>query len=172
MQKIKPVILILMMFILIFACEKEKTTQKFTLTKETITGKTLWDYITLDNNYKSYPMWPEQEGIQPGQAPHARFHKVYISRGLRGALPIKERLAPDGSIIVKENYSDDKVMVAYTVMAKVKGYDQKNNDWFWVNYTPAGEVVLEGKVDMCINCHASSNNNDFIMLQPLDAPLK
>jgi hypothetical protein len=76
-------------------------------------------------------------------------------------------MLPDGAIIVKENYSADKKLGALTVMYKVKGYNPQAGDWFWVKYLPDGKVAVEGKVDACINCHASAKANDYVGTAPL-----
>ena len=142
------------------------------LTKEEISGEKLWERITKEDSYKKYPIWPEYKGMQPGKSPHGRFHKIYINPRLRNSLPLKEKITPIGSIVVKENYTPDKELDAFTVMAKVKDYDNKNNDWFWAKYDKNGKVLVEGKFDMCINCHIGSSNNDYLIVYRLDKPLK
>ena len=169
--------LLILVFLILFSfysCKKSYYKEKDIpdLIKENISGEKLWERITKEDNYKKYPYWPDYEGMQPGKSPHGRLHKIYINPRLRNSLPLKEKITPIGSIVVKENYTPDKELVAYTVMAKVKDFDKKNNDWFWAKFDKSGKVMAEGKFDMCINCHIGSKNNDFLIIYKLDKPLK
>ena len=174
MKKFLFFLLVFISLFSIFSCKKSFFKEKGIpdLTKETITGEKLWERISKEDNYKKYPTWPEYEGMQPGKSPHGRFHKIYINPRLRNSLPLKEKITPIGSIIVKENYTPDEELGAYTVMAKVKDYNTNHNDWFWVKYDKNGKVLAEGKFDMCINCHIGSKNNDYLIIYKLDKPLK
>jgi hypothetical protein len=140
-------------------------------TVDNISAGNLWDRITEESNYRKYPMWPEHKGLQPGQSPHGRFHKVFINHKLRNALPIADKTAPNGSMIIKENYDANKELVMYTAMVKVKGYNPDNGDWFWVKYDKDGNSLADGKVQKCADCHIG-NNNDYVILRKLDKPLK
>ena len=68
----------------------------------------------------------------------------------------------NNSIIVKENYSPDKKLVAVTVMYKVKGYNAEAGDWFWVKYGPDFGTLAEGKVKGCLACHGAAASNDYV----------
>jgi len=138
------------------------------LTGDQISGASLWQRITVEEDFKAYPSWPDYKGIQPGQSPHGRFHRIYINPILADALPISANIAPAGSIIIKENYDPDRVVSGYTVMAKVPGYNPDAGDWFWAAYDNQGGVKMEGRPAMCIRCHSSSAS-DFVLLQRLDA---
>ncbi len=169
----KKLLFIMFTFFLIFiSCKKNyKETSLPNLTKEEISGAKLWERITKEDNYKKYPQWPTHEGKQPGKSPHGRYHKIFINPKLRNALPIKDKITPIGTIVVKENYTPDNELDAFTVMAKVEGYDPENNDWFWAKYDKDGNVAVEGKFPMCISCHIGSNN-DYLIVHKLDKPLK
>ena len=140
------------------------------LTNNTINAQTLWERITKTDNYKKYKFWPGHEGMQRGQSPHGIFHIAYINSILKNALPISNRIAPDGSIIVKENFNSSKELKLITIMAKVKGYDPENGDWFWGKYSPDGKVLMAGKLAKCAECHKASYDidNDFVVLHRLD----
>jgi hypothetical protein len=69
----------------------------------------------------------------------------------------------------------EKYLKAVTVMYKrEKGYDKENQDWFWVKYSPDGEVlknpegvVLAGRVAKgakagCIACHTAAPGGDMV----------
>ena len=153
---------------LLFSCtEKTEETGAARLGDEEISDRALWKRITSEADYTAYEFWPGHEGLQPGQAPHGPFHKVYINSTLLSAIPVNSGEVPPGSIIVKENYSQTEELAAITVMAKVEGYDPEHNDWFWAKYTPAGETQASGKPNGCISCHAGMKKNDYIIIKPI-----
>jgi hypothetical protein len=124
----------------------------------------LWSYITKVSPYEKWSFWPEHQGMQPGRAPHGPLHKVYVNdRALNSVKPV----AQYGSIIVKENYSKEKVLNALTVMYKIHDYNPTDGDWFWAKYTPQGKAKPFGKPAGCIGCHGTRANNDFILLHDL-----
>jgi hypothetical protein len=130
-------------------------------------GKALWDYLKKENYAKNWKMWPGKKALYPGKEPHGAFLTTYVNKKAYTAIKGKKGMLPDGSIIVKENYSADKKLGALTVMYKVKGYNSAAADWFWVKYLPDGKIAVEGKVDACINCHASAKANDYVASAPL-----
>ena len=137
------------------------------LTGAEVSAESVWLRITGESPYTAYSFWPGHEGLQPGQAPHGPFHKVFVNHTLAAGLPAAEGLAPAGSIIVKENYSKAKEMTGITVMVKAAGYAPDENDWFWAKYSPAGEVQAAGQPGGCISCHAGMKQNDYVIIQPL-----
>jgi hypothetical protein len=130
-------------------------------------GKALWDYLKMEKYAKNWKMWPGKKAFYPGKEPHGALLTTYVNKIAYDAIKGKKGQLPDGAIIVKENYSPDKKLGALTVMYKVKGYNPAAGDWFWVKYLPDGKVAVEGKVDACINCHASAKANDYVGTAPL-----
>lgn len=124
-------------------------------------AKELWQYISETAPYQKWSFWPDHQGMQPGNAPHGPFHKVYVNPP---ALNSKKAPAEYGSIVVKENYGKDKTLKALTVMYKLKDYNPEAGDWFWAKYSPDGKADKAGKVKGCINCHAAHKANDYVML--------
>jgi len=140
------------------------------LNEEEISGGRLWTRIQEENDYRNYSYWPGHEGLQPGQAPHGPYHKVFINPTLSHALPIEEKEVPEGGIIVKENYSADEQLKSLTVMAKVDGYNSEGGNWFWAKYGPEGEIQAEGTPNGCTSCHSGMRQNDYVIIRPLDMP--
>ena len=79
---------------------------------------------------------------------------------------------PNGSIIVKENYGQDKeTLMAITVMYRTAGFDPQNNDWYWIKFNPDGSVArtpdaeggkpIAGRFASCIECHRSAGGGDL-----------
>jgi len=153
--------------LLLSGCQKSDTPSLPPLSVSGLSGARLWQRVFAEEPFAQYPSWPGYDGLQPGQSPHGRFHRIYINRLLSGALPAASNVAPAGSIIIKENYGPDRTVSGYTVMAKVAGYNPDAGDWFWAMYSPDGKTMAEGKLTMCIDCHSASAS-DYVLLQALD----
>ncbi len=166
----KKIILIIIVVIL-GSCSKDSENQVEPILLSSISGSSLWSRITSEADYKTYSYWPGHEGIQPGQAPHGVYHQIYINRVLSEALPVKSRTAGTGTIIVKENFTNEKILDSITVMAKVKGYNPEAGDWFWAKFSPEGDVQAEGAPGGCISCHEGMEDNDYIIIRMLDAEI-
>ncbi|HKJ86211.1 MAG TPA: cytochrome P460 family protein [Spirochaetia bacterium] len=135
---------------------------------EEISGERLWSRITEEAPFESYSFWPGDEGVQPGQAPHGPFHRIFVNKALFDAVPIASQEAPDGTIIVKENLDTSQELTGYTVMAKVEGFAPESGDWYWARYLPDGTVAAAGAIESCIVCHAGMKRNDYIIVHQLD----
>jgi hypothetical protein len=154
------------------ACaKKEEEPRLAPLTQAEISGERLWRRITAESDWDTWSSWPGYEGVRPGQSPHGKLHEVYVNYVLIGALPATGRVAPEGSVIVKENFDSNRKEISVTVMAKVKGFDPEHDDWFWASYDPTGKVQAEGKVALCIDCHSGMKVNDYVIIRRLDSPL-
>jgi len=125
-----------------------------------------WNYLQQANYENWAPLPGTATDFYPGQSPHGAFLKVYANRGAAGN-PDK---LPTGSIIIKENYNEQKQLGAITVMYRGKGYDREHNDWYWVKYNPDGSVAqkngnrLAGRVKGCADCHSGAGGGDFVFL--------
>lgn len=128
-----------------------------------------WEYLQ-SNAYENWAPAPGQDSdFYEGSSPHGSFLKMYLNRTAAAA---SDDL-PNGSIIVKENYSqaDPKDLKAITVMYRSKGYNPEGGDWYWIKYNPDGTVAttsnevdakkIFGKVNNCLNCHQQAKGNDF-----------
>ena len=97
-----------------------------------------------------------------GQEPHGALISTYLNPEAEQAMEAQPGTMPDGAIIVKENYTEDRDLVGTTVMQKVEGYDPEHNDWFWAQYDPDGQVGAAGQVADCISCHGAVQSNDYV----------
>lgn len=129
-------------------------------------GAALWTYITDINPYEDWAAFPGYEGMYEGKSPHGAFLKLYANEiAVRAAE--QGKTLPDGAILVKENYADDReTLAAVTPMYKVEGYNPSAGDWFWAKYGPDGKVMAEGKVQGCIECHSAKADQDYFFSQP------
>lgn len=124
-----------------------------------------WTYITKTSPYTEWSYLPGHEGMYPGKSPHGAFLKVYVNDVAMKAAEEGQPM-PAGSIIVKENYGEDrKTLMAVTPMYKVEGYNPEAGDWFWGKYGPDGSVMAAGKVDGCIKCHGVQKDKDWRFLE-------
>ena len=133
----------------------------------TPTGVELFAIIMQDDPYQDWGQFPDFQGTLPSALPHGPMSRVFINSEVESILDAFDGALPDGSIIVKENVGVDPSVTeaALTVMWKVTGFDPDNNDWFWANMTPQGEIVAEGAVPACAACHGGARANDFIFVQ-------
>ena len=129
-------------------------------------GKAFWTYITETNPYAKWGNWPGYEEMYPGKSPHGKYLKLYANDlAIKAA---KEGSAmPNGAIVIKENYGEDqKTLMAITPMYKVEAYNPEGGDWFWAKYGAEGEIMKEGKVGGCINCHRAMEDKDWLFTEP------
>ena len=122
-------------------------------------ASSLWDEIA---DHRDWGFFAEHVGIQPGESPHGDFIATYIN----SIASSNQEAPPLGSILVKENYSDDDISTldSYTVMKRIDGYDPDNGDWFWARYNSEGTLTHSGKVAMCSDCHFDADGDDFVFL--------
>ncbi len=157
---------------ILLSCQRQEEPVFAPLSADEISGAALWERITEDYPYADYSYWPGHEGIKAGQAPHGALHRIYVNRTLLEGLPVADSVAPNGSIIVKDNLTASRELAVVTVMAKVQGYNPEAGDWFWARYGPDGSIQAEGKLNGCITCHEGVADNDYVIVRRLDEPLR
>jgi hypothetical protein len=125
----------------------------------------VWAQITETSPYKQWDTWPGHPDIYPGKSPHGKYLRLYANGPAITAAREGEPM-PDGAILVKENYAEDKTTLkAVTPMYKVDGYNPDAGDWWWAKYGPEGTVMKAGKVEGCINCHKAVEDKDWIFTE-------
>jgi len=107
-----------------------------------------------------------------------------------------------GFVVVKKNYRGDSITVADVERDRAKylesisvmfqraaGYDPENQNWFWVQYHPDGQLFTMRKMGMnidmagrlvkgdspdenrgCIYCHRSAGGGDYIFYPDIIIP--
>jgi len=129
-------------------------------------GQEFWTYVTKTDDYTKWGFIPGHEGIIPGRSPHGKFVRILANDLALQSLGQGKPLPP-GSMIVKENFDgDQKTLLAVTPMYRVQGYNPEGGDWFWAKYGPQGQVQAEGKLNGCLNCHASAKDRDWVFTRP------
>jgi len=123
----------------------------------------LWSWLSR-SVYRNWAPAPGQDGgFYKGTSPHGAQLKLYLNRTAAG----DPKTLPPGSVIVKENYTEDKKLDSITLMHRSKGFNPDADDWYWVKYNPDGTVAkkgdatLAGAVKGCIGCHSGADGEDF-----------
>lgn len=144
----------------VIACPSKK--RHSVMDTDSISGASLWSYITTNSPYENWKMWPGKQAFYEGTSPHGKLLTTYVNDPGYKAVKLHLPEYPHGTIIVKENYKPDKTLAAITVMAKVQGYHPQAGDWFWAKYGPEGRVQKAGKVKGCIDCHSEAKDTDWV----------
>jgi len=114
----------------------------------------------------------------PGTDPHGMMLETFYTtasvNGHTGDLVVKRNYGPVGVSEAEVLENPDGHLGAYTVMFRREaGYDEDNQNWFWVKYLPDGSLDknpmgmrLAGMVGKnadagCIACHKGSENYLF-----------
>lgn len=132
------------------------------------TGASVWSFLQESDYQSEWELWPGTIERFEGQEPHGALHTVYANPAALDALSGNSSRLPNGSIIVKDNFTSEGVYDVATIMYKVDEYDPVNNDWFWAMIAPDGEVRREGMVEGCIACHGTQSANDYVWIGPLN----
>ena len=121
-----------------------------------------------DVNYQGgWELWPGRGEKYEGPPPHGMLLTTYLNDAAFNALTGEAGSFPDGSIIVKENYTPDGALDATTIMYKVAGYNPENNDWFWTKVKADGTVEAEGQVQGWQVCPGQQKDNDYILTESI-----
>lgn len=159
--------MITLLLALLSGCKNERldpaeTKPEASLARPPANGTAIIEYITEGNDYRQWPLFPNKDALYPGKHPHGSLLITYVSPKTMFALQGKQARLPDGTIIVKENYTLQKKLKATTVMYRLDGYNPEAGDWFWLKYAPDQTILEEGKVEGCIKCHQTVKDNDWI----------
>lgn len=118
-------------------------------------------HIVGHEPYKKWKLWPGKGKMYEGTEPHGALLTVYVNDVALESIKKKKGMT-NNAIVLKENYNKDKKLMAITVMYKVEGYNPEGGDWFWVKYDSQFEILKEGKVKGCMDCHGAAKDNDYI----------
>ncbi len=133
-----------------------------------INAQRLWKYMTVENPYQQYPSWPGKEGIYESTMPAGDILRLFLNDLALDTVVNTRGMFPCGSLLIKEIYTDEREVFLITVMYKEKGFNPERNDWYWVKYEPDGSVEMEGKVEVCIECHVGVADNDYVFTGPIN----
>ena len=127
----------------------------------------LWKYLES----VCYDQWSpagDNGDFRESSAPHGALVKTYMNRVAAG----NASNLPQGSMIIKENFSPDKKLMAITLMYKSNGFNPEAGDWYWAKFMPNGKVAqmdspmgkmaISGRAKGCIECHGDADGDDFV----------
>jgi len=132
-------------------------------------GSQVYSYITEENSYRNWDLWPLREERYASVSVHGPLLTTYVSDNALPAIENRAGALPYGSMVVRESYDQEGELREIGVRYKVEDYDPEHNDWFWAAYTPEGEVIVEGRVESCQDCHSVEAANDYIYTSYLTA---
>ncbi len=76
-------------------------------------------------------------------------------------------LFPDGSLVVKDLYSDASTLARYAVLYKQSNSSYADDQgWIWGYINADGTVAVsaEEKGQQCITCHSQEGNIDYMLM--------
>jgi hypothetical protein len=123
------------------------------------TAESLWAHLEAEAYQSNWSLWPGKGELYTGQEPHGMLLTSYMNAIAVTAYRAEETPFPEGSIIVKENYTPEKELAAVTVMMKSSGYNPDGGDWFWLKRLADGTVAVQGRGAGCIACHQASTED-------------
>lgn len=114
-----------------------------------------------------------------GMAPHGMILELLelpvTFKGSTGNLVVKRNYGGEGLTVDDVINSPDQYLKAVTIMfQRDSGYDEENNNWYYVKYAANGTVlsnpkgvklagrVAKGMPTGCISCHAAAEGGDYI----------
>lgn len=133
------------------------------------TGEAIWAHLQEENYAEEWELWPDKGRKYEGQKPHGARLTTLLNDVAYEALMSDASSFPDGSIVVKRNFTPNGDLAAVTTMFKAEGYNEEHADWFFTKHLPSGELdempngmKMEGRLPGCQNCHMAKADNDYI----------
>lgn len=99
-------------------------------------AESLWAFLQ-ETGYQDWKLFEPETDFAFGP-PSCDGAKHYANHAAATSLPHRE-----GSIVVTEHYASDPPALA-TITVRLKrraGFDAKNDDWYWVHFTPDGKTI-------------------------------
>ncbi|MBI2478454.1 MAG: cytochrome P460 family protein [Planctomycetia bacterium] len=129
-----------------------------------------WQHLTKPG--AAYNTWKPLEHEPPNvevENPHGTESLTYAN----DVAAKDPKNLPIGSILVREDYDDQRQRQSISVLYRVKDYDPEHGNWYYLRFTETGTVMkghdnkpLAGKVSSCIDCHAKARGKDFVFSNP------
>ncbi len=132
----------------------------------------------LFTSVKGYEKTVLKSGFYKGEPPHGKILRSYFTvaevDGEFYPVIVKDNYGGEGADLNTVSENPGKYLLSVTMMVKrEKGYDEDDQNWFWVKYNPDGSVaqnekgvelagrVAKGMNTGCISCHATAKGGDF-----------
>ena len=128
---------------------------------------------------EDYQNWKLTTPVYKGASPHGKFLRMFSSfvtvDGIARPIIVKQNFGGKGVTAAAATQDPDKWLKAVTIMLQREaGYDDDNDNWFWVKFAPDGSIMknpkgmqLAGRVAKgmpagCISCHLSADGGDYL----------
>lgn len=132
----------------------------------------LFSTVLFATEHFTFSEWPQQIKLNKERLEsegHNAFVDIYVNKIAEATYKTRGKLFPVGSISYKPLFYDatKKVPSMLVVMKKMpKGYDPKNQDWWYGVYDVAGKKgYYQGRINSCIKCHAQVAETDYLFTQ-------
>lgn len=96
-----------------------------------------------------------------------RYNVAAASRLDANGMVVNGAVFPEGSMVVKELYDNDKVFKRYAILYKQSGNENADaNGWIWgyINSDKTVADLASNKGSSCISCHTQSDNIDYMLM--------
>ena len=165
----KKIIFIISITLFFVSCKKEEETVN---NSETNSDQLLYEKAKLTSNFKWYnnidSLFKRSSGSGHGQTYFkTRFNAIAASKLTSDGKVQNNAQFPEGSLIVKELYTDQKSLGLYAILLKnSKSEDADAKGWVWGYIKPGGNVTVSAskKGSSCINCHSQAGNIDYVLM--------
>lgn len=155
-KMVKISFMILLISLVITSCEKGEITETDNLLyNELVNSEFVYSNFT--------PEIVKGLANSPRGWERLKFNKIaYEALDENGRLPAGGTF-PDGSVIVKEAYSDSNgILIEYAIMKKDPKNKYAKKDWLWSEIAVDGTISypVSNKGQSCIHCHTQPINRD------------
>jgi len=166
----KPTFIQILLIFALISCKK--VSKNSDLNSDTNTDLELYQKSKITTNFTWYKkidsLFKKSSGSGHGQAYFkTRFNAVAASKLTSEGKVQNNASFPEGSLIVKELYTDEKSLDLYAILFKdSKNIDADAKGWVWGYIRPGGNVAVSAskKGSSCINCHSQSGNIDYVLM--------
>lgn len=130
-------------------------------------AQTTVEHTAAPDDYGEWRSWTRVSSERFLSKGHGgKWVDVYVEPRFADAYRSASTPAPSGMRIAKAGYRDQAgtQFEALTVMAKMPaGYDSENGDWYYGVFAEDGRAAkMEGKLEMCVNCHLQAQDRDYL----------
>jgi len=109
-------------------------------------------------------------GMKMGDSLHKEV-QIWYSSNIKRLIDKQKFVVPVGTVAIKKFNNDGKPGVdgMVVMIKKEPGYDSAHNDWYYEMRDAKGELVIKdgkpmaGKIEMCISCHATASDKDYLL---------
>jgi hypothetical protein len=125
--------------------------------------------LRAESNDAALIYYKQGETFQPApESPHGVFRIKY--NAIAGSVldadgeVIAGEVFPEGSLLVKEVFNADGVVVVDAVMKKSRNDPNAGESWLWAEYRRDGVIdfSITNKGNGCVSCHRQTPNNNLV----------